>query len=225
MTVRDPPGFTLHPFPEAIPSPIPTAPHSASGPYSQRLQTPSPTQNIGMYGVPPAAFFSPRNNHHFFSPSVARNLAVELSEGQWAGINQAHSSQIQTEGYQTHPLSSSIPTHHSRPNLNQVMLDLNQKMDLNRKPTEENHLCCANYSKEDQQEPKKRKQGEALDFAGPYFTPGEGSIKPRNARIRIKGNKNKEGKGNTGEAEEYQDQLSNKETEAQVACKKPPQSE
>ncbi|CAL1370961.1 unnamed protein product [Linum trigynum] len=194
-----PPGFTPHPFPTDPSSPNP---RSVSGPSCQQLQHPHPEANYMLYGALPSS--SPHfDKDCHFPNNIARNLSAEMEVEAWAHAYaqqpnlayQANYSQAHNQPFQAHISNAACSTNHLQPNLAQVMLELNRKMDLNKKPLED----CPNQQphnlEEGQAEWKKRKHGNALDFEGPYFALGEGSIKPKNARIKVKPRKNQTNPG------------------------------
>ncbi|CAL1355737.1 unnamed protein product [Linum trigynum] len=157
LAIRGPQGFTPHPFLGGDSS---SSSGSVSGPHSQRLQSPLSAQNMVYYGAQAAAFSPPRgNNNRLFSPSIVRNLSLDLNEGQWAGMHEAHHTHSVLEGVQAQAslLCSNNQPNHS--NLAQVMIDINQKMDFNKKQADEGQQQCVVFSGEDQRELKKRKQG------------------------------------------------------------------
>ncbi|CAL1389430.1 unnamed protein product [Linum trigynum] len=176
------------------------------------------------------------------SPTIARNLTAEMeAASSWAhlypyqadfcnGPSQAHQYQMGINIYQP-PLS--IKANQIQPNqqhVSQIVEDLGIKLDLNRRPNDFEASFPANRLEEGQAEPKKRKQGQPLDFSWPMFTPGEGPSKPskpRNARIKVKGRKQQVTAGDEKpeffeETEEAlkQSQVSN--SEVKVASLKPP---
>ncbi|CAL1357765.1 unnamed protein product [Linum trigynum] len=196
LGVRGPPGFTPHPFPtdRLSHSPRPTSEASA-----QRLQSPSPDQNLVVYGSTPG--FSPTFSYSANPPPLVRNLATEMeAAGLWNKSPLHHSfyqsGPFQAQGGKYEVPISQIHSHHpanmaqlNKQNVSQIVHDLSQKMDLNLRPSGYNYSHHSGQDEETQGDVKKRKHGQPLDFEGPYFSLGEGSIKPRNARIKVKGRK------------------------------------
>ncbi|CAL1390626.1 unnamed protein product [Linum trigynum] len=142
LAIRGPSGFTPHPFPGGDSS---ASPRSVSGPHSQRLQSPISAQNMVYYGAQAAAFSPTRENiNRLLSPSVVRNLSMDLNEGQWAGMHQAHHTHSVLEGIQAQASLLCTSNQPNQSNLAQVMIDINQKMDLNKKTSRGKPatVCC-----------------------------------------------------------------------------------
>ncbi|CAL1404880.1 unnamed protein product [Linum trigynum] len=233
LGIRGPPGFTPHPFPSGH---FASSPRSTTGSASQRFFSPSPEPNLRAYGTVP--FFSPSVKFHSHSPTIARNLTPEMeAAAAWAhmfphqadflnGPYQTHQAQMQSSIYQSQLHLQAQQAQSNHPNVSQMVEDLGKKMDLNRRPNDFGFPLPTDLTEEGQAELKKRKHGQPLDFGGPYFSPGDDSSRPRNARIKVKGRKMKsiagDGKEECHEEKEQGEQLMHSNSEAKVASSKPP---
>ncbi|CAL1378214.1 unnamed protein product [Linum trigynum] len=238
---RGPPGFTPHPFP-----PFSSSPRSAMGPQQQRLHTPSPCQNPQMYGAIP--FLPPQTNFQSGTSSAARNLNEEMeAAARWAYLfpqqmAYQHGDHL-AQGWQAHDQSHYLSAHQkllgsnnnmglpTQQKVTQMVMELNSKMDLNKKPAEIESLLPTHRNEEGQAEHKKRKHGQPLDFERPYFSTGEGASKPRNAIMKIKGKKHQsnlrreEAEGGPEDYGKGDNQQHQAAPEAPVAGYKPPGGE
>ncbi|CAL1371790.1 unnamed protein product [Linum trigynum] len=231
--IRGPPGFTPHPFPTGYSA---SSPRSAAGNACHRFFSPSPDPNLRVYGALP--FFSPpvKFNPHSPSSSTARNLSPEMEAAAWAhffpqqanflnGPYQAQQAHMQASIIQSQLNLQAQHAQANHPNVSQMVEELGKKMDLNRRPNEFGFPLPTELINEGQAEPKKRKHGQPLDFGEPYFSPGDDSCKPRNARMRVKGRKMKttaeDANEEYHEEKETREKLLHNNSEAKVASSKP----